>query len=620
MFSLPNQRKQRWWVVPILGLLVYCGCSDDRASPIESVVEEGDGAMREVSPALPSVQDRHRVPAKLVNEPSGLSPPSVWFRDATEESGIDFVHFNGTTGEYFLPEIAGAGGALFDYDNDGDLDLYLVQGAKLTSGQNPPGLAWHGHEPPRDRLYRNDLKRTSSGVTPRFTDVTGAAGIKAFGYGMGVAAADFNNDGWTDLYIANLGSNQMLRNNGNGTFSEVTEQAGTDDPRWSTSASFFDYDRDGWLDLYVTGYVDFSTEMKRECYSKSSARDYCGPDAYDPLADRLFHNRGDGTFADVTLTSGIRAAFGAGLGVITADFNADGWTDIYVANDGDPNQLWISDRRGSFQDEALLAGVSLNRAGRAEASMGVDLGDFDGDGDEDLFITHLDGESNTLYANLGDGFFDDRTIHAGLHLPSLVYTGFGTRFFDYDNDGWLDLLVLNGAVRILRKLARKGDPFPLRQRNQLFQNTGQGEFVEVTDQAGQIFEVKEVSRGAAFGDVDNDGDTDVVVCNNNGRARLLLNQIGNQQHWLGLRLLERTGQDALQTRVKVAGPDETFLWRRVHSDGSYCSSSDPRVLVGLGGSAERRTVRVYWTGGEIEEWPELSVDRYWVLEKGAAPE
>ncbi len=451
----------------------------------------------------------------------------------------------------------------------------------------------------------------------RFVDVTEASGIKALGYGMGVAAADWNNDGWVDLYVTNLGSNQMLRNNGDGTFTDVTRQAGTDDSRWSTSATFADFDQDGWLDLYVANYVDFSTDKKRECFANSSARDYCGPDAYDAVPDSLFRNKGDGTFEDVSLSIGIRAAFGAGLGVIAADFNGDGWTDIFVANDGDPNQLWINREGRAFEDDALMTGVALNHSGQAEASMGVDVADFDGDGDEDLFLTHLDGESNTLYINLGDGFFEDLTIKAGLYSPSLANTGFGNRFVDYDNDGWLDLLVLNGAVRMTEKLARQGAAYPLQQTNQLFRNNRKGGFEDISGIAGDAFQVAEVSRGAAIGDVDNDGDTDVVVFNNNGRPRLLLNQMGNRHHWLGLRLPDsETGQDVMQARVEVFAPGAAALWRRVHTDGSYCTASDPRLLVGLGSDSQPRTVRVHWPDGVIEEWENLAVDRYWTLEEG----
>ncbi len=543
-------------------------------------------------------------PATEVAEPAIL-------RDATRKSAIDFVHFNGVSGEFYLPEITGSGGALFDYDNDGDLDLYLVQGARLTKGNR------QGKIVPGDRLYRNDLQSADGAGELHFTDVTEASGIKAFGYGMGVATGDYDNDGWVDLYVTNLGSNQMLRNNGNGTFADVTGETGTDDPRWSTSATFFDFDGDGWLDLYVTNYVDFSIDKKVECFAYSSARDYCGPDAYHPVGDRLFRNQADGRFQDVTARAGISQALGAGLGVVATDLNGDGWTDIYVANDGDPNRLWTNQQGRGFVDEALLAGVALNHAGQAEASMGVAVADVDGDGDEDLFITHLDGESNTLYLNLGNGFFEDRTIPFGLHAPSLPFTGFGTSFFDYDNDGWLDLLVLNGAVRLLEDRVREGEPYPLQQTNQLFHNRRGASFEEVTHIAGPTFRVPEVSRGAAFGDVDNDGDTDVVLFNNNGRARLLLNEASNCRHWLGLRLLGNgTHRDTTQARVEVLAPGGTSLWRRGHSDGSYCSASDSRILVGMGDDDRPRTVRVHWSPSVVEQWRALTVDRYWTLQKG----
>ena len=279
------------------------------------------------------------------------------FLDVTEKAGIDFVHDNGMTGQYYLPEITGAGGALFDYDNDGDLDIYLIQGGSVSDNA--------ADEAPGDRLYRNNL--SESGLT--FTDVTETSGISASSYGMGVAAGDVDNDGWTDLYVTALGTNHLFVNNGDGTFTDATQSAGVDDPRWSTSAAFFDYDADGWLDLFVTHYVKFDPGNDPECFANNSARDYCGPDAFEAISDRLFHNRGDGTFEDVTAVSGVKDDFGAGLGVVTGDFNGDGTIDIYVANDGDANQLWINQKNGSFENEALLAGVAFNALGRAEAGI-----------------------------------------------------------------------------------------------------------------------------------------------------------------------------------------------------------------------------------------------------------
>ena len=394
---------------------------------------------------------------------------------------------------------------------------------------------------------------------------------------------------------------------------------------------FFDYDRDGWLDLYVTNYVASSPDAEPRCYAANSARDYCGPDAFQAVPDQLFRNQGDGTFVEVSAAAGIRQVFGAGLGVVTADFNKDGWLDIYVANDGDPNQLWINQHDGTFTDEGLWSGSAVNHQGQAEASMGVDAADFDGDGDDDLFMTHLMEETHTVYTNLGKGVFADQTIALGLSNTTGRYTAFGTGWFDYDNDGWLDLMILNGAVKTLEHLARQGDRHPLDQPNQLFRNLAGKQFTEVSEQAGAAFQEAAVSRGAAFGDIDNDGDTDVFVLNNNGPAQLLVNQIisqiisqndsqsGQQQHWLGLRLIGGSaGRDMLGAYVEIVRPNAPLLRRRVRTDGSYCSANDPRVLVGLGESDAISAVRVEWPDGQRETWTDVVANRYTTLRQGTA--
>jgi hypothetical protein len=537
------------------------------------------------------------------------------FVDATESTGLGFEHFNGMSGELYFPEMMGSGVALFDYDGDGDLDVYLVQGQML--GGKPVSEATIPARypvPMTDRLYRNDL---STGEL-KFTDVTEQSGIRALGYGMGVAAGDFDNDGNVDLYVTNYGSNQLWRNRGDGTFEDVTTKAGVDDPRWSVSATWVDYDRDGWLDLYVGNYFRHSIETdRRVCRMAKQARDYCGPlkGAGDP--DSLFRNKGDGTFEDVSEASGIRKAYGGALGVVAADFNGDRWPDIYVANDGVANQLWINQKDGHFLNEALLAGAAVNKDGMAEASMGVDAGDFDGDGDEDLFMTHLRQETNTLYVNDGQGWFEDSSVSMGLANPSFAYTGFGTAWIDYDNDGWLDLLAVNGAVRKLQALVEESDPYPLHQTDQLFRNLGDGSYLEVTASAGPAFDVSLVSRGAAFGDLDQDGDPDVVIANNAGPARVLLNQVGSDSDWIGLRLLTADGRrDAYGARVEISA--HRPLWRRVRADGSYASSNDPRVLAGLGKSAATPvTVRVIWPDGTEEVFAELAPGRYHVLRQAA---
>ena len=535
------------------------------------------------------------------------------FKEVAEQVGLKFQHYNGMTGKFYLPEITGSGAALFDFDNDGDLDVYLVQGNVLEPGTKASStlFPWRGREPPQGKLFRNDLTVGKDGrPTLKFTDITQQSGIVANGYGMGAATGDINNDGLTDLYLSNLGANQIYINRGEGRFADVTRESGTDDPRWSTSASFFDYDRDGWLDLMLVNYADFSVTNSPNCFAATTARDYCTPRVFRAPGNRLLRNKGKGVFEDVTVKAGVDKEFGHGLGVVAADFNGDDWIDIYVANDGDHNQLWINQKNGTFTNEALLAGAAINRNGQAEASMGVDAGDFDGNGTEDIFTTHLIDETNTLYVNLGQTLFEDRTRESGLGMPGRRFTGFGTFFFDYDNDAWLDLFVTNGAVQLLPELVRKKDPFPLGQPDQLFRNTGKGTFVEVIDGAGPGFQLLEVGRGAASGDVDNDGDTDVLVTNNNGPARLYLNEVGNRNHWLGLRLVGNTGRDMIGAKVEIVISKDRVLRRRVRTDGSYLSANDPRVLAGLGAFDRVQSVRVRWPDGTTEEFKDVVIDKY----------
>lgn len=533
---------------------------------------------------------------------AGPVPAADLFHDAATETGLGFVHVNGMSGEMYFPEMMGQGGALFDYDGDGDLDVYCVQGGKLGPGTP---------EPLPGRLYRNDLSFGPDGRRVlRFVDVTASSGIRSTGYGMGVATGDIDNDGLVDLYLTHYGANQLFRNNGDGTFSDVTAKTGTGDPRWSVSASFFDLDRDGWLDLYVVNYVDYSVEKNPKCFAPSSRRDYCGPADFPPLRHTLYRNRGDGTFEDVSVRTGVAARPGPGMGVVAFDADRDGWTDLFVANDGAPNFLWMNRGEGTLrtlQEDALLAGAAVNRRGQAEAGMGVAAGDFDADGDDDLFITHLTGETNTLFVNDGTGLFEDRSTETGAAQGSVPYTSFGTSWVDVDNDGWLDLFITSGAVRILEPLAQAGDPYPLAQTDQLYRNVG-GRLEEVTASAGTVFQRPGVGRGAAFGDVDNDGDTDVVAFYSNGPVRLLLNQTGDRKAWTGLRI------GGPGVRIEVVRPGAPALWRRAHTDGSYASASDPRVLAGLGDRREPVTVRIHHPGARIVEWRGVPVERYGIDE------
>ena len=587
---MPETRTREWglWAAVLIATLAAAGC-DREAAPAAAGGDGGESA-------------------------AGVET----FTDEAAASGLVFRQFNGMSGELYMAEMMGPGGGLFDYDNDGDLDVYLIQGTFLAPGMTLSDALFPVDGPLGDRLFRNDLTTRPDGARElSFVDVTAESGIDSRGYGVGIATGDYDNDGWVDFYVTNLGPNAMYRNNGDGTFTSVMERAQTDDRRWSVPAAFLDHDADGDLDLYVGNYVNHRVANHKECLSDAGHADYCSPKAYDAEPDRFFQNNGDGTFDDVTRKIGMHVAFGPALGAIPADVNLDGWIDLYVANDGVANNLWVNRGDGTFADDALLAGCAVNEEGSPEASMGVDAGDFDNDGDEDFFMTHIVQETNTIYLNDGRGGFEDISMRCGLGRPSYAYTGFGAAWFDFDNDGWLDILVVNGAVIFVEELYNAGDPFPLHQPNQLFRNNGDGTFDDVTPSAGAVFALSEVSRGAAFGDVDNDGDTDVLVVNNNGPARLLINHVGQDNPWIGLRLLDAEGKrDQLGAWVRIDRTDGGSLWRRVRAAGSYASASDPRVLVGLGSSPGVESVTVHWPSGRVERWTGLPARTYTTLLEG----
>jgi enediyne biosynthesis protein E4 len=539
---------------------------------------------------------------------SPAAPTSPIFVESAAAAGLTFTHVNGAAGNYYLPEIMGAGVALLDYDNDGDLDVFLVQGGALGSATD--------RSAPTCRLFRNDLVVAADGRrTVHFTDVTDAAGVGLRGYGMGVAVGDYDNDGYSDLFVTSFGSTTLLHNNGNGTFTDVTKQAGVSDSGWSTSAAFLDYDRDGYLDLFVAHYVDFTTAANKQCNDPAGARDYCSPRAYQPVPPRLFRNDHGDHFVDVTSAAGLTKAYGAGLGVAVGDYNGDGWLDLYVANDGTPNQLWMNRHDGTFVDEGPISGAAFSETGNPEGSMGIASGDFDLDGDEDLFVTNIVGETAVLYVNDGHGNFVDARVKSGLAALTAAFTGFGTDWIDYDNDGWPDLFVANGAVNIVAAL--RGEPSPYRMRNQLFHNTGAGRFEETSAAAGPAFARAEVARGAAFGDIDNDGDVDVVVTNNNGPVRLLLNQLGAANHWLQIRLEQRpSNRFGIGSWIGVERAGRPTGWRRVRTDGSYLSAGDVRAHFGLGSSPDVAAVVVQWPDGQRERWTDVHGDRLVVLRRG----
>jgi len=516
-----------------------------------------------------------------------------WFTDITAESGIDFVHDAGATGERMLPEIMGAGCALFDADGDGDLDAYFTNGSGHLRGEDS--------EPDIARVNRFFVQDSEG----RFTDATDASGLGDDGYGMGIAIGDIDNDGDLDVYLTNYGPDRLYRNRGDGTFVDVSRAAGVGDDGWGCSAAFVDYDRDGWLDLYVTRYVAFDPDKK--CFEQAGRRDYCGPKEYPPVPDLLLHNEGDGTFRDVSTESGIASVTAAGLGVVAEDLNCDGWPDLYVANDAYANHLWINQRDGTFTDEALVRGAAFNLNGQAEAGMGVLAADLDVDGHIDLYVTHLGQETNTLYRKAGgSGGFLDATGVSGLGPSSMALTGFGTAALDAEHDGDLDLIVANGRVFRGRVLpgGTMTDPWDeYAEPNLFYINEGAGRFVNGSGASGPLCDVAAITRGVAVGDVDGDGDLDVLVSNIQGPARLYRNDAANSGRWLRVRATDpRLNRDAIGARIEISGPHGPMV-RTISNSSSYLSAGPAEAHFGLGDETEIRSIEVRWPDGVSEHFP-----------------
>ena len=510
---------------------------------------------------------------------------AVSFSDVAAATGLDFIHFNGFTGEYYYYETFGSGAAFVDVDDDGWLDIYLVNGAALAD--TLPAT------PPVNRLYRNHSGQS-------FRDITADSGADDGGYGMGVAAADVDNDGDRDLYVTNAGANRLLRND-SGRFLDITETAGVGDERWGTSCAFLDYDGDGDLDLFAANYVDFDPIDNPSC-KRGKHRSYCEPDTYEPVEDLLYRNDGD-RFVDVTRSRGITLA-GRGLGVALADYDRDGDTDLYVANDGTMNFLY-ENRLGSFVEVGLYSGGRYNADGLAEAGMGVDFGDFQNDTWQDLFVTNFTNETNTLYVNDGRGELHDLTERFALTGPSLRPLGFGAKFLDYDNDGFLDLFVANGHVMDIISEVDAELSYP--QPNQMFRNLRGGGFAEASAELGPGLAVVAVSRATAVADYDNDGDLDLLVTNVSASPTLLRNEGGNQRNWLVVELVGGRHGDALGARVIVDAGGRRMV-REKQSGASYLSSHDPRLHFGLAASTSVR-VEVVWPGGRTQIVENVAANR-----------
>ncbi len=526
-----------------------------------------------------------------------IDPVKAVFVDVAAASGIVFTHEADAAGEYRLPEEMGSGGAFIDYDDDGDLDIYLVQGGKVV-GAN---LDY------RNKLYRND--------GGRFTDVSAGSGADVPGYGMGCAAADIDNDGDTDLYVTRLGPNVLLRNDG-GRFTDITGSAGVGDPGFGEGAAFVDYDRDGLLDLYVVNYVEWSADEEHACYDPAGDRDYCSPISYPPAQHRLYRNLGGGRFEDATDASGVGAHKGNGLGILCTDVDGDGWVDIFVANDQTPGFLWINRKDGTFEEAGAIRGCAYNSDGLAIAGMGTAAEDFDHDGDYDLVVMNIRDQAHLCLRNDG-GFFTDMTHAWGFGGWSMPSTAFGIALFDQDHDGRLDGFIANGAVN--RRITSERSDRPFAEPNQFIRRGADGRFRDASGEAGLPIEPVQMSRGAIMGDYDNDGDIDILVTNNRGPARLLRNEQAGANAWAMFDLTPASGaRHALNARVEIVAGSEQYL-REVRPHVGYLGSNDPRVHVGLGGATTIDRATVTWPGGGRESWADLPVSKHVRLREGASP-
>lgn len=526
------------------------------------------------------------------------------FTDVTSASGIDFRHDNGAFGQKYYPERMGSGAAFLDADGDGLLDVFLVNGAPL------PG---HPHPTPRpSRLFLNRGDGT-------FRDATPGSGLERPGYGMGVAVGDFDNDGREDLYVTRVGGNSLFRNLGGGRFADVTAAAGLKVGGYCSSAGFFDYDGDGRLDLYVCRYIPWNTPKDDYvCLNPEGKKQYCTVHAYPGMEHRLFRNLGGGKFADVTRAAGLAGHTGRGLALTVSDYDRDGDPDLFVSNDETPNFLWQNQGGGRFKEVAAVAGFAYTESGVNSAGMGLDIADADGDGVDDVIESDFQDQRKTLYVGSRQGFFVANAGSKGLGDMPRDHLGFGIGFLDFDLDSWPDVFIANGHVNDDLELATPSIPYA--QTAQLFRNTGGGFFEDASPRLGVYGKERRVGRGTAFGDYDNDGDTDILVSNNDGPAVLLRNDNPHTHHWIGIRCIgTRANRSGLGVRVTVEAGGRSQS-RETRTVSSYLSASDPRLLFGLGTAARVDRLEVRWPGGGTQEWRGTAADRYLVIREGEEPQ
>jgi len=523
------------------------------------------------------------------------SSPEVRFTDITQASGINFKHENSATSNKYLVETMGGGVALLDYDNDGRLDIFFTNGAQIDDPMPAEKLPDKSDRKFRNRLYHQNSDGTFADVTEK----AGLTGMPENHYDMGVAVGDYDNDGFEDIYVTGYGGNTLYHNNGNGTFTDVTRRAGVGGGGWSASAGFFDYDNDGNLDLMVTRYIDWTFKTNRYCGEKLPGfRAYCHPDNYDGVTNILYHNNGDGTFTDVSEKAGIANPKGKGLGVAFADYDGDGFTDIFVANDSVQCFLYHNNGNGTFTELGLLAGVGYNEDGKTFAGMGTNFSDYDNDGRPDIVVTDLSNERYMLFHNGGDGTFREMTNPSGVGAATLSFAGWSAGFFDYDNDGWKDIFVAQSHVM---DTIEKTSPNLRYQQPPLLLRNDAGHFVRVVP--GEAFEKSWAGRGAAFGDLDNDGDIDVVVSNVGQNAYLLRNDGGNRNNWIRIETVgKKSNRDGIGSRVKVVSASGLTQYFTINTAVGYQSASDKRLLVGLGSDSSAKLIEIRWPSAIVQKF------------------
>ena len=529
-------------------------------------------------------------------------PIAVHFTDIRKSAGINFVQDSTQSEQKYYLETMGTGVAWLDYDQDGLMDLYLMQSAATD--------AYKPQHPLRSALYHNNGDGT-------FTDVTEKSGLGGEGhYGQGVAVGDFDNDGYPDIYVTGYGRAILYRNNHDGTFTDVTVKAGVaDEGGWSTSAGWFDYDKDGWLDLVVTNYIDWNPKNNLWCGERAEGyRSYCNPNNYKGQKTKLYHNNHDGTFSDVSEKSGVGVPESKGMGVVLADFNHDGWPDIAIANDTWPNFLFLNKHDGTFEDVSLISGLAASEDGRYEAGMGIDAADVDGDGLPDVYITHLDLELNRLYHNNGDGTFTDATYSSGIGNKAMLLSGVATKFLDYDNDGWPDIVQLNGAM--LENVALYHSEISYKEPLLMYRNLGHGHFEKTSDSLGADFVRPVPGRGLATADFDNDGDIDIVTNNRGESPELLRNDGGNSNHWVEVLLIgTKSNRDGTGAVLKLSSSG-FIQTKQAEGGSSYMSASDPRIHFGLGKRSKIESLSITWPSGQVDNLTKVPVDEIIAVKEG----